>query len=294
MMARVGARMAECAKVISGRQESIRFSALWVLGIAFVIGTLVIAVFYSVTLRPIKRQARSMLALAITPGDIPPRMREDGPPELADFAESYNALCHALATNAYSKHYVDNILASMGDALAVCTPQGRVEFANAALSSYLQVPVAHLSELQLDDFIAPATATSFLDAARTGESLLRTELDIESTGKRTRILASVSPLHDDTGTHTGSVCLFLDVSERREVETRNRVLASFPTENPGPVMRVDSGGLIIYANDGSEPLLRAWQCEAGEALPRAMIEAVRSSSRDSDVVALRERLGVRV
>ena len=38
-------------------------------------------------------------------------------------------------------------------------------------------------------------------------------------------------------------------------------LAKFPEENPNPVLRITKDGEIIYANEGSLPLLKAWKCE---------------------------------
>jgi len=45
-----------------------------------------------------------------------------------------------------------------------------------------------------------------------------------------------------------------------------RTLARFPIENPNPVMRITSEGTIVYANNGSSPLLKAWKCERGQCL----------------------------
>ena len=45
-----------------------------------------------------------------------------------------------------------------------------------------------------------------------------------------------------------------------------RSLARFPIENPNPVMRITKDGVIIYANDGSSPLLKAWNCQKDQCL----------------------------
>ena len=45
------------------------------------------------------------------------------------------------------------------------------------------------------------------------------------------------------------------------------ILARFPVENPNPVLRITANGTIIYANDGSEPLLKSWDCQVGQRLP---------------------------
>lgn len=44
-------------------------------------------------------------------------------------------------------------------------------------------------------------------------------------------------------------------------------LAKFPDEDPNPVLRISSEGIIIYRNKSSAPLLKAWNCSPGQALP---------------------------
>jgi PAS domain S-box-containing protein len=52
-------------------------------------------------------------------------------------------------------------------------------------------------------------------------------------------------------------------ASREEIEN----LATFPDENPNPVMRIAANGAIIYANRGSAPLLELWGCHVGHRLP---------------------------
>lgn len=74
--------------------------------------------------------------------------------------------------------------------------------------------------------------------------------------------------------------MLLDVTELKRIEQEARSLAKFPSENPNPVLRVDSGGIITYANKASEPLLRLWDRRPGDKLPDDMYNlamAVRAS-----------------
>ena len=66
--------------------------------------------------------------------------------------------------------------------------------------------------------------------------------------------------------------LILMVNRRLYLETKKaeeeiKTLARFPSENPNPVLRVNRAGVILYANDGSRPILEKWGCLSGETLP---------------------------
>ncbi len=50
-----------------------------------------------------------------------------------------------------------------------------------------------------------------------------------------------------------------------------RGLETFPAENPGPVLRIRGDGVILYANQGSRPLLEHWGCQKGQTVPVAFL-----------------------
>jgi class 3 adenylate cyclase len=66
--------------------------------------------------------------------------------------------------------------------------------------------------------------------------------------------------------------------------TAEKVVAKFPGQNPNPVLRTDSSGVLLYANDASAPMRAALQFAVGEPLPadlRAQITArVAAGSRE--------------
>ena len=77
-------------------------------------------------------------------------------------------------------------------------------------------------------------------------------------------------------TEDGStVAVYSDVTELKEVETQVRDLARIPEENPSPVMRIDSHGKLIYANQASATLLSALDLAVGETVGRGWRERVR-------------------
>ena len=67
------------------------------------------------------------------------------------------------------------------------------------------------------------------------------------------------------------VAVFDGITERKLNEEKIRDLAKFPAENPDPVLRVDSHGCLLYANDASYNLL-TWKLEIGVQAPQVLKE----------------------
>ncbi|MEG3641069.1 putative bifunctional diguanylate cyclase/phosphodiesterase [Magnetococcus sp. PR-3] len=66
-------------------------------------------------------------------------------------------------------------------------------------------------------------------------------------------------------TETGYVNIYAtSVTQRIEAEKRALSLARFPEENINPVMRVASGGGVLYHNAASQPVLQAWGIDQEE------------------------------
>ncbi len=77
-------------------------------------------------------------------------------------------------------------------------------------------------------------------------------------------------------TEDGStVAVYSDVTELKEAEVKVRDLARIPEENPGPVMRIDRDGHLIYANRASAPLLAALELTVGERVNQDLQRHVR-------------------
>ena len=74
--------------------------------------------------------------------------------------------------------------------------------------------------------------------------------------------------------------LILEKTDLRRTEEQMRALAKFPAENPNPVMRISSNGVIIFANNASAPLLNLWGKKVDELLPenmRTLVSTVKAS-----------------
>lgn len=71
--------------------------------------------------------------------------------------------------------------------------------------------------------------------------------------------------------------ILTDITKRKLAEEQVASLAKFPSENPNPVLRIRKDGIIIYANDNSQPLLKDWNVRVGGEIPDALKQTFKSS-----------------
>jgi len=101
-------------------------------------------------------------------------------------------------------------------------------------------------------------------------------------------------LVDEKGVPIGSVALGRDFTERKKMQEQIESLARFPSENPNPVLRLSQDGIVLDANEATDPLLQDWGCKVGSLAPKfwrdVAREAVASQSSKSVDVEVDERV----
>jgi PAS domain S-box-containing protein len=58
-----------------------------------------------------------------------------------------------------------------------------------------------------------------------------------------------------------------NITDRKRIEEQIWNLSKFATEDPNPVLRIAPDGMLLYANQASEPLLALWNIKTGQAVP---------------------------
>jgi PAS domain S-box-containing protein len=79
-----------------------------------------------------------------------------------------------------------------------------------------------------------------------------------------------------------------DITERKQMEAEIREMARFPAEDPNPVLRLDSHGTVVSANESSKELLQSWSSRIGQVAPKYWCDLVTEvlhtgQSRDIDL-----------
>jgi len=84
-------------------------------------------------------------------------------------------------------------------------------------------------------------------------------------------------LRDEKGSVIATLSSGEDITERKKAEEQIAKLAKFPAENPNSVLRISGRGTVVYANEASAILLKAWDCRVGKSLPEPWNEFVMDS-----------------
>jgi PAS domain S-box-containing protein len=100
-----------------------------------------------------------------------------------------------------------------------------------------------------------------------------------SLGRRW-IHGSYSPTYTGDGTVDGWVAVITDIDERKRAEDALDHLARFSLENPAPVLRANSEGLVMYLNPAAEEALRELPGANREELPTGLAAAVSQALAD--------------
>ncbi len=120
---------------------------------------------------------------------------------------------------------------------------------------------------------------------RQGEGIDNLEtVRLTKTGQIIDVALTISPVRDDDGRIIGASKIARDISARKAAEAALQQAAEFPEQNPQPVLRLSRSGEVLYANRGSEPLLKYWGVRTGERVPSAWAERIAAAASGGDIV----------
>jgi PAS domain S-box-containing protein len=121
-----------------------------------------------------------------------------------------------------TKNYLENILFSMSDAIFVINRQGEIDICNQGGRTLVGYEQDKLVGWSLDTFLTEEVCTTWVrqlmadseaDPLRNQETLLRNACD-----EKIPVLASASPIRDETGQIHGAVFVLRDLRNRKKLE----------------------------------------------------------------------------
>ena len=111
-----------------------------------------------------------------------------------------------------------------------------------------------------------------------------TEETLNPDGSRTFWLTCKFPFRDQAGNRFVAG-IGLDITDRQRAEEALVRLASFPEQNPNPVLRITENGGLLYANASARAWLAGgWGWQADTALPEPFIALLTKASSPGQVV----------
>ncbi len=229
-------------------------------------------------IRPIKDLSAGTAAIA--EGNLDHRVKVTSGDELAQLAQSFNDMTEELQRTTVSKGYVDNIIASMIDALVVADSQSRINTVNRATCEMLGYGEGELIGEPVEIIFAddvPLSGEQLEELIRKGE-LRNYETSWKTKyGKEIPVLFAASATKDEQGDVISIVCTARDITDRkraeqalRESEERYRTLVQ---NVPVAVYRTTPGakGRFLMANPA---FLKMFGLESEEELGKITVADV--------------------
>ena len=82
-----------------------------------------------------------------------------------------------------------------------------------------------------------------------------------------------------------------DLGNIANLELSLESLARFPEENPNPIMRISPGGVLLYANSASKPVLGAWGVTLNQSLPDHITLQTQGIFDGNEIKSIEENIG---
>ncbi len=241
---------------------SLRRLRLFMLGLGTFIGCSVIALSFVLSRQltgPIFTIAQAASRLA--QGEFEPAEVPHTRDELESLAVAFNQMVEDLRqqrTQLVQKEYVDNILASMNDALMVVDPSGRIKLVNRAACELLGYAEAELvsqpvARLFPEDGVISRPAPASLAGTGPTRQMMETAYRAKG-GRRIPILFSSATLYGTDGAIQGIVCVAQDISRIKQAEEASSRLAAIVESSHDAILSQTLTGEIVSWNAGAERL----------------------------------------
>ncbi|MFQ5638024.1 MAG: PAS domain-containing protein [bacterium] len=205
--------------------------------------------------------------------------------------KTHKSLTHDIEQEKSAKNVLRKILAwqetiieGSRDAIFISNSHSQVIMVNGAASELTGYTREELLDMKLTDLYKPVSHELTQDSFATRE---KNTFKGQVTAKDgTHIDAEFNTVHINIAETPYVHTVARDISERTLAEAEIKSLAKFPGENPNPVLRVTKEGQVLYANAGSRPLLKIWDCATGQCVAaewRTLISDIFNSGQNKEM-----------
>jgi PAS domain S-box-containing protein len=178
-----------------------------------------------------------------------------------------------------TRDYLDKLLNYANAPVIVWDPDMRITLFNKAfekLTGYSSRVVIGRKLAILFPRESKKQSLESIARASKGEYWEAVEIPIRRKDGEVRIALwnSANITASDGMTVAATIAQGQDITERKHAEEEIERLSRFPKEDPNPVIRVSSDGILLYANNASDDLIRSWGIQCGDPIPDRWRETV--------------------
>jgi PAS domain S-box-containing protein len=153
------------------------------------------------------------------------------------------------------EHLLQSIWDHSLDAILLTAPDGRIFAANPAaccLFDRTEAEICQLGRSGLLDLSDPNLAVALAERARMGQT--RRELTFLRPDGSRFVGEVTSAVFTDSDGQAKTSMIIRDITARRQAAEQLQMMTLFPQHNPGPVLRVDSAGVVLMSNPAAATL----------------------------------------
>jgi PAS domain S-box-containing protein len=188
---------------------------------AFVLGLVLVVSSKRVLLTPISELASAAARLA--KGDLSGQITVEASGELKTLVHSFNQMAADIRKTTVSKDYVDNIIASIRDALLVTSSLGAISRVNAAACFLLGRDERELIGAPLDQVIVDAAGgegSTVAEILQSSSLSGKEKVCLARDGRNVPVLFSASVMRDGDGEVMGIVGVARDITALKQSEAQ--------------------------------------------------------------------------
>jgi PAS domain S-box-containing protein len=165
---------------------------------------------------------------------------------------------------------------------------GKILEANLAGASLLGTERAHLVNNRFQAYLAQGSVQEFNAFCRRvmkSEAKETAEFQLNDAGMNEKahiwVLIEAQAIRD--GICQSFRMTAIDIIEHKQAIKEIESVARFPEDNPNPILRVTSEGVLTFANKSSDPLLKVLDCRVGQRVPKDLREHVLRAIKSEEV-----------
>lgn len=239
--------------------------------------------------RPLRRQVDIMRGFAEGEGDLKARICTDAPGEVGEMARWFNAFMdkveglyaaleaevhqreRAQAEIAEQERWYRALIENAPDVIAVIDRESRAHYLSPSFERTFGYPIQEVLGTDMRSYLHPDDQAAIAREREEGlfadRVPVRRERQVRHRDGHWLDVETIVTPHGDAPDMGWGVLNMRDITAQKRAAEEIARLASFPRENPNPVMACGADGTLVYMNPATEELAARQGVETAALLP---------------------------